>query len=596
MGEGGDPIGPADLNVTGLVDFGLGPYIQTTPSRRFPVYTRGNTGEVYPEVVFPLSATMAKDLGGDPFSDALLATGIITSSECGEDADVHAGIFGGYSYLNLSVSRVIALRTPGATIAQNDATFLGAEGVAPPHVAKRGDRNPLAVLRGVLYGLRVLLADEIPHLSTDMAEAAEWRASLPDSASASEDDLVDVMAGSAPMLARLFTGHLLVSGGAGIGFGLLRDICSRRFEDGSLFLSLVSGIGKVASAEPSFALWDISRAVADDVILTSLFDEGVDGLFDRLLTTKDSLSTSAFLADFEDFLDNYGSRGPNEWEMACEVWGTDPTMPLVIIDRMRHADDDHAPATRSAARAGEREEAVAVARSRMCGVTRWLFDRSLASTVLHSRAREQGKTMLVDVIHQVRLATRELGRRIAERTPEGRPDDLWYVTYSELDAYRQDPASFADVVASRRATRDSLSQLVPPFCFSDEMPPIDNWERRVKRTSEAAVVGAVLTGIPGCGGVAQGRARVVTDPSDPGDLGPGDILIAPLTDPSWTPLFVPVEAVVVDVGGQLSHAVIVSRELGLPCVVSATGATQSIPDGALVEVDGAAGTVTLMAG
>ncbi|HJL83720.1 MAG TPA: PEP-utilizing enzyme, partial [Acidimicrobiales bacterium] len=79
-------------------------------------------------------------------------------------------------------------------------------------------------------------------------------------------------------------------------------------------------------------------------------------------------------------------------------------------------------------------------------------------------------------------------------------------------------------------------------------------------------------------------------------LGPGDILIAPLTDPSWTPLFVPVEAVVVDVGGQLSHAVIVSRELGLPCVVSATGATQSIPDGALVEVDGAAGTVTLMAG
>ena len=89
---------------------------------------------------------------------------------------------------------------------------------------------------------------------------------------------------------------------------------------------------------------------------------------------------------------------------------------------------------------------------------------------------------------------------------------------------------------------------------------------------------------------------MVTDPSDPGDLGPGDILIAPLTDPSWTPLFVPVEAVVVDVGGQLSHAVIVSRELGLPCVVSVTGATHSIPDGAVVEVDGAAGTVTLLEG
>ena len=72
------------------------------------------------------------------------------------------------------------------------------------------------------------------------------------------------------------------------------------------------------------------------------------------------------------------------------------------------------------------------------------------------------------------------------------------------------------------------------------------------------------------------------------------MLVAPLTDPAWTPLFVPVEAVVVDVGGQMSHAVIVSRELGLPCVVAATGATASLPDGALVEVDGSAGTVTVL--
>ena len=87
---------------------------------------------------------------------------------------------------------------------------------------------------------------------------------------------------------------------------------------------------------------------------------------------------------------------------------------------------------------------------------------------------------------------------------------------------------------------------------------------------------------------------MVTDPSDPGDLGPGDVLIAPLTDPAWTPLFVPVEAIVVDVGGQMSHAVIVSRELGRPCVVAATDATTRIPDGAMIRVDGKAGTVTVL--
>jgi rifampicin phosphotransferase len=73
-----------------------------------------------------------------------------------------------------------------------------------------------------------------------------------------------------------------------------------------------------------------------------------------------------------------------------------------------------------------------------------------------------------------------------------------------------------------------------------------------------------------------------------------DVLVAPLTDPSWTPLFLAVEAVVVNVGAILSHAVIVSRELGIPSVVSVTDATKIIPNGALIEVDGANGTVTIL--
>ena len=92
---------------------------------------------------------------------------------------------------------------------------------------------------------------------------------------------------------------------------------------------------------------------------------------------------------------------------------------------------------------------------------------------------------------------------------------------------------------------------------------------------------------------AVDRMRFAAD-ADPRGLEPGDVLIAPYTDPAWTPLFVPAAAVVVDVGAQITHAVIVSRELGLPCVVSVTGATRTIPDGALVEVDGTAGTVTVL--
>ena len=89
-------------------------------------------------------------------------------------------------------------------------------------------------------------------------------------------------------------------------------------------------------------------------------------------------------------------------------------------------------------------------------------------------------------------------------------------------------------------------------------------------------------------------ARVVLDPSDPSQLEAGEVLVAPITDPSWTPLFVAASAVVVQVGSPFSHAAIVSRELGIPCVVSAGDCTRLIPDGAMVEVDGTAGTVTVV--
>ena len=86
---------------------------------------------------------------------------------------------------------------------------------------------------------------------------------------------------------------------------------------------------------------------------------------------------------------------------------------------------------------------------------------------------------------------------------------------------------------------------------------------------------------------------MVTDAGDPAGLEPGDVLIAPQTDPAWVPLMVSAAAVVVNVGAAGSHAMIVSRELGIPCVVSVEDASVVIPDGAMVTVDGNAGTVTI---
>ncbi|MEZ5227469.1 MAG: PEP-utilizing enzyme [Acidimicrobiales bacterium] len=216
----------------------------------------------------------------------------------------------------------------------------------------------------------------------------------------------------------------------------------------------------------------------------------------------------------------------------------------------------------------------------------------LAAARVWSRGRERSKTTVVLAIHGSRLRAKELDRRLVERSG-GTAGDLWYLTSDELDAYVADPASFADTIAERRRVHAELDARVPPFAFSGQLPPLETWDRKIDLRGTISV-GESIVGLPGCPGIARGRARVVTDPGDPNGLEPGDVLIAPITDPSWTPLFIPAEAVVVDVGAVMSHAVIVSRELGIPCAVSVAGATLRIPDGALVEVDGSTGRVTVL--
>jgi pyruvate,water dikinase len=146
----------------------------------------------------------------------------------------------------------------------------------------------------------------------------------------------------------------------------------------------------------------------------------------------------------------------------------------------------------------------------------------------------------------------------------------------------------------RRADYQRLQQLVPPFVFTGQPDPPDTWQRRDAPPDAMLACGDSLAGLPGCPGVAEGTARIILDSNEPAALQPGDILVAPITDPSWTPLFVPAAAVVVDVGAVLSHAIIVSRELGIPCVISATDATRRIPDGARIRVDGSTGLVTVL--
>ena len=147
------------------------------------------------------------------------------------------------------------------------------------------------------------------------------------------------------------------------------------------------------------------------------------------------------------------------------------------------------------------------------------------------------------------------------------------------------------IVASRRADHEKWLREDPPRVIDSNGRPV----REGMRPAPEWARGGALLGMGSSPGVARGRVRIVHDPSDGVRLAPGDILVAPYTDPAWTPLFVSVEAVVVEIGSLLSHASIVARELGIPSVVSLAGATRLLVEGEEVEVDGTRGTVRRIA-
>jgi rifampicin phosphotransferase len=556
------------------------------------VYTRGNAGEVFPEVMYPLTFSTSVQPSGVAALSALLSTGVVTADEVGNDSTAAIAVLGGYSYLNLSIVRLAATRTPGQSVADADFQYYG-KSDAPPHKVGKGDRNVVRSVGVIRYALRVLKQADDPQMDIDQRRVDDWSRLLPDRATASTAELLSAVRASTDMLVELFEHHLKVSNKAAVPLAALSQICTKQLGDPSLAPKLLGGIGDVESAKPAISLWAIARFVKQSGTVSSSFDSGVGGLLDRL-RADDSADSHEFLRQFNRFLDEFGSRGPNEWETACDTWGTNPQLPLTLIERLRHAEAAHDPIAQGNRLRDERKRTSEVARESLRPWQRKRFDGSLRAAAAYSQRREQAKTTIIRAIHEMRLILLELDARVLAKHAAGAPKDIWFVVEPELDEYLEHPERFVDRIAERRAMRELLSSREPPFIVNGVVPPFDTWQRRDHVIATSVRTGDEYTGIPGCPGVARGRAVIVTDPSDPRGIGPGDVLVAPLTDPSWTPLFLAAEAVVVDVGAVLSHAVIVSRELAIPCVVSVTGATRMIPNGALIEVDGAAGVVRIL--
>lgn len=570
--------------------------VDDEPSARYPVYTRGNVGEVFPDPVTPFSASLAITPHAEPgWRDALVRSGIFTEDEFDPDRNEIIGVFGGYCYLNVSINRISGVRVPGMTPEMIDLALFGAQPGIPPYEPQPGDDDPERATAAFEWLIWIMTATDLPELAEEEALTKRLRDQRPDVAAMDDAALVAYVRSLYDAhFRRLFGQHIFVSTAVQIPLGIITQVCEA-VGDPSLAMRLLAGLGDVESAAPSFAMWHLGRRVARSATLTAEFDAGVPGLFDRLEAGRGDAEVDTFLGEVAAFLHEHGARGPNEWDTTSHTWETRPELALAAIDRMRLLEDAEAPDGHHAELVADREAVAAEVAALLADQPEVLeqFQQALAAASVFFPGRERSKTNAVRFIQETRVPLHELGRRMVAAGHFGRVEDFGMLLADELDAFLADPAAFTTTIRERRTRYDELAALEPPFVFAGAPPPEETWARRDAATHDVAAAGEVLTGISGCPGRASGTARVVLDPSDPSALAPGDVLVAPITDPSWTPLFVAASAVVVDVGAQLSHAIIVSRELGIPCVVSVTGATRKIPDGAVVTVDGTAGTVTL---
>jgi pyruvate,water dikinase len=157
----------------------------------------------------------------------------------------------------------------------------------------------------------------------------------------------------------------------------------------------------------------------------------------------------------------------------------------------------------------------------------------------------------------------------------------------------------AEAAAGREAWHRWLD-LVPPESLGAPLPPglerMAPLRQQFGMGAPGPAADGTLRGFGASGGTVTARARIILNLDEGELLEPGEVLVCPNTAPPWTPLFAYAAAVVVEAGGPLSHAGIAAREYAIPAVVAVQGATRAIPNGALVTVDGTAGTVAIVSG
>jgi phosphohistidine swiveling domain-containing protein len=300
---------------------------------------------------------------------------------------------------------------------------------------------------------------------------------------------------------------------------------------------------------------------------------------------------ATFVEELDAFLMRHGHLGQNWDDLALPSFAEEPSRLLAeVAKRMQRASE---PAHERAARLARDADALADAfRAGVADEPEKLaeFERILETARQIGHITET-HNYWIDRMGQARLRTLSLrvGRRLVEAGVIESPDHVFFLHRAEVSELLRRPADRTGLVLERSADHIRWAAVRPPAVVG--RPRLDQPPNRFGGDTAATENDGILRGTGGSRGTATGSARVVLGPDDFERVQPGDIIVAPSSNPSWVPLFAIAGGLVTNTGGVLSHAAVVARELDLPAVVGVADATSRIRDGQIVEIDGTTGTV-----
>jgi len=356
------------------------------------------------------------------------------------------------------------------------------------------------------------------------------------------------------------------------------------------------------SVEAASALERVAALGRSIPAVAELFDNpDPHSILRRLKRTPEAFD---LVRGFDDYLATYGHRSVAE-DISGPTWIEDPSYPLLALRGYVQGAPRNLEAE-MASQADEANRALADALA-LIAASDDSLRQEFESAVEVARAAWPLREDHAHYIDQqsvafLRQALLLCGNRLAEQGTIARTDDVFYLEIPEIQEALESPdVRLHQRVNEHRAVRETLSRSTPPR-FLGTMPekgPILDSELAKFFNPLGTPAGATeegsrtLRGTPGAPGIHTGRARIVLSPDEFDHVQTGDILVTRTTNPSWTPLFGIIGALITDSGGVLSHGAIVAREVGLPAVVGTKGATETISDGQVITVDGNRGLITL---